>query len=526
MPGIPLPLPLAQGAHLAMHDSVMPDAGGGDAGDAVPPAAPRAERVRWSLRQKGAVALLLVLAYALSVTVYLEVERRNLFDRVVALDRAYVQMEALVRTRAAMTHAMMEVMGRTYGAGGDLTLTSDLTAMVSTSIRALEGLAVHVPEAATLAERLRARFDAVRREGTRADWLELREGLRGVLSGIDHQRERLDAQIHALRDSYAALSSHVTRVAVALALAGLMVIGFSTFVFFTRLTAALKQVENRAADIVRGYRGPPLRLDREDEVGRLGEAVNGMARDLRERELRLQVQHERLAYEEKMSTLGALAAGIAHEVNNPLTTISGLAQQLAAGGSSDATTREAGQRIVAEVARAAAAARQLSEIAALQPADYEWIDVNNLVRRVARLLGYDSRYRGVRMDLGLDTGLPAVYTVGARLQQTLTELIECHVESMQRRPGSGAVRVDTCTTGESVAVVIYSAPPAERLGALRRMLVRPEEGAEEDRCARAVCVSRVLLESIGAVLVIGGDQNGLEFSITMPIAPGDENGDS
>ena len=136
--------------------------------------------------------------------------------------------------------------------------------------------------------------------------------------------------------------------------------------------------------------------------------------------------------------LGALAAGVAHEVNNPLAVISGVAQEWqdprAQPGPEELA--QGAQLILSQTARAAQAARHLAEAAAPALDQMDWVDINAMVGQVVQLMGYDKRYRGHRLDLRCDPSVPAVCTAGTALQQVVMQLLAIAADAMQ--PGTDA----------------------------------------------------------------------------------------
>ena len=218
--------------------------------------------------------------------------------------------------------------------------------------------------------------------------------------------------------------------------------------FFARLAGDIRRLEAHARLIVQGRRGVALDVQRDDELGRLMHAVNRMAADLDEREQRLQIDEQQRSHREKLQAVGALAAGVAHEVNNPLAVIAGVAQDLGSLEGSVPAPRvaQAAQLILSQAQRASQASRNLAELAAPQPTEFDWVDVNAMVRRVLQLMGYDRRYRGIGFHSELDGELPAdqraafeAHLVGCpRCQAGLHELMQLTIASLPAAEAAAA----------------------------------------------------------------------------------------
>ncbi len=209
-------------------------------------------------------------------------------------------------------------------------------------------------------------------------------------------------------------------------LIGLLLLGAIIGLFFTRLTNDLHTLKARALDIIRGERNVMTPVTRNDEVGELMQAVNQMAIALDEREKELVIARQKYFHQEKMAAVGALAAGVAHEIGNPIAAMSGVLQEMV-------QEQSTGKRKLAEnsklsmlqthIHRLSAITREISEFAAPQPVERQLLDLNGLVRTTAGLMGYDKRMRRVNLRLNLDNQLPAIYGVADQLTQVIMNLL-------------------------------------------------------------------------------------------------------
>jgi signal transduction histidine kinase len=278
--------------------------------------------------------------------------------------------------------------------------------------------------------------------------------------------------------------------------------------FFARLSGDIRRLEAHAHRIVHGSRGVDLAVHREDELGRLMRAVNRMSADLDEREKQIELDGQRRSHRDKMMAVGALAAGVAHEVNNPLAVIAGVAQELGALEGSVPASRvaEAAQLILSQAQRASQASRNLAELAAPQPTEFDWVDVNAMVRRVLQLMGYDRRYRGIGFHSQLDGDLPAVLAPAAALQQVLMQMASLGCDAMPPgSPAPGAVRVTTSRGPLSVDVLLEFP--------VRLDFTRAE-------VQRVLLLSRAMIEPLGARLAFGQDSGPLlRIKLAWPADP-------
>ncbi len=205
---------------------------------------------------------------------------------------------------------------------------------------------------------------------------------------------------------------------------GLLLLGAIIGLFFSRLTQDLHTLKGVAWDIIKGKRDVLMPVTRNDEVGELMQAVNQMASALDQREKELVVARQKFFHQEKMAAVGALAAGVAHEIGNPIAAMSGVLQEMAntqEPGSTSASGKLA--MLQTHIHRLSAITREISEFAAPQPVVRQLLDLNALIRTTSGLMSYDKRMQKVNLQLNLDTQLPAIEGVADQLTQVIMNLL-------------------------------------------------------------------------------------------------------
>ncbi len=187
---------------------------------------------------------------------------------------------------------------------------------------------------------------------------------------------------------------------------------------------------------VRGIREINILSD-EFEVMRqkLLELHTVMEEKIEERTQALRNAQFQISHQEKMASLGLLAAGVAHEIGNPLTGISSMAQ-LIRRKVKDEDIQEYLKTILSNIERISRIVRELVDFA--RPTSYEatQVDVNHLIHSAVSIVRYDKRAKNMQLQMNLDENLPPVVLVEDQLQQVFLNILinavdACHQDTSE-----------------------------------------------------------------------------------------------
>lgn len=249
--------------------------------------------------------------------------------------------------------------------------------------------------------------------------------------------------------------------------------------------------------------GLPVRLS----VGRIEDAdpprFVGILHDVsgrRHAEDEVRQAQERLSRVSRLATLGEMAAGISHELNQPLSAIANYAQAgvRLLGGPDPAVAEVDGalRAIAAQALRAGEIIRRLRSLVRHQEVRREVESPNELVRELASLLELDARGQDVRLRLDLAADTPSVRVDRVQVQQVVLNLVHNAVEALAESDAplrEVTVRTARTDDGDALVAVIDSGPglPPE----LESRIFEPFFTTKAQGTGLGLAISRSIIEA-------------------------------
>jgi PAS domain S-box-containing protein len=173
----------------------------------------------------------------------------------------------------------------------------------------------------------------------------------------------------------------------------------------------------------------------------------GAHRDITEQKL----LEQQLVHSQKMETFGTLAAGIAHEVGNPLTSISSIVQVIQRT-TKDQFAQEKLELVKNQVNRIAKIIRELVDFSRPSAYEVKQADVNTIVRDAINIVQYGKKVHDITFLIELDESLPQVSVVHDQLVQVFLNIAMNAVDACEGKPGT--IRISSRVMPEAIEVVI------------------------------------------------------------------------
>jgi PAS domain S-box-containing protein len=160
---------------------------------------------------------------------------------------------------------------------------------------------------------------------------------------------------------------------------------------------------------------------------------------------------QRLVQTDKLSSIGLLAAGVAHEVNTPLAVISSYAQMLTKQISTDDPKAKLLDKIAKQTFRASEIVNSLLNFSRTSKTEFEEVDLNRAVRETLSLIEHQLEKTGVRVQFEPEAGLPPIKGNNGKLQQVFLNLFLNARDAME---GGGVLRVTTSSSERHARVTV------------------------------------------------------------------------
>jgi PAS domain S-box-containing protein len=257
----------------------------------------------------------------------------------------------------------------------------------------------------------------------------------------------------------------------------------------------------------------------------------GFVRDISERkqaeELRasLHATQLELAQVSRLTTMGELAASIAHEVNQPLTAVTNNANAclrlLARRNLDPEVLRRALEEIVADGTRASAVIARIRAFIKKTPAERKELDINDVIQEVLALARRELSENRVLLELRLTKTLPLVLVDRVQLQQVLLNLIMNGIEAMTPVTDRRRMLWVESQVGEAGDVLVAVRDSGTGVGSESDRVFTPFFTTKANGMGMGLAISRSLIEGHGGRLWSSPNSpHGAIFSFTLPAAAG------
>ena len=225
---------------------------------------------------------------------------------------------------------------------------------------------------------------------------------------------------------------------------------------------------------------------------------------------------EQLQISEKMASIGLLAAGVAHEVNTPLTGISSFVQMLMQGTEPDDPKSQVLEKIERQTFRAAKIVNGLLNLARPAQVDRGPVDVNAVINDVLSLLEHQLRTGRIQVRKELAATAPVILGIEYKLQQVFLNLF---LNARDAMPKGGWLTIVTRASGDSAAIEVAdtgSGIPADQLSRIYDPFFTTKDIGKGTGLGLSITYG-IVQEHGGSIACDSAPGQGTRFTLTLPL---------
>jgi signal transduction histidine kinase len=294
------------------------------------------------------------------------------------------------------------------------------------------------------------------------------------------------------------------------ALAAVLLANLAGWYIARSITRPLRALADSSAQVAAGDLTTQISIRTGDELQQLAQDFNRMVESLRSTQ-------EELLRREKLTALGTLAAGVAHEIRNPLTSMK-MAAQMLSSSTLNETEREAVEILLAEIERLQLATGALLDYAApkaqLSCSPAQFTNIQQALDDVLKLMHRQLAHHKIDVARDMPENLPNAGIDPNRLKQVILNLILNAIEAM---PEVGRLRVKACRKESSVELLVTDTGGGISGDKLEKIF-EPFYSTRQSGCGLGLAISKRFVEDAGGSISVASTPEGTTFTITLPVA--------
>ena len=225
-----------------------------------------------------------------------------------------------------------------------------------------------------------------------------------------------------------------------------------TFFYMKRMMRPIDSVVLTCKKLMQGEHSARCMIRPSGEMGLLCSTIDQMANSFEKYEENLQKETQlQIGQSEKLAAIGRLAAGIAHEINNPLTSVLNFAHLVKQKKTNDEEDIRDLNVIIEETNRVRKIVRELLDFARQSPSKKESLNINQILQQLIALITKQKEFRNIRFIENYDDKLRSFQADKNQIQQIFLNLLMNSVEAI---PQEGTITVTTISTNKNINIRI------------------------------------------------------------------------
>ena len=293
-----------------------------------------------------------------------------------------------------------------------------------------------------------------------------------------------------------------------------------SMIIYRFVSRPLQTIADKMAVVEEGDLTAEFITSRTDEVGQLMLSFNAMMGRLRQANEELQSWHnQQMERVDRLASVGEMAAGIAHEIKNPLAAISGAITVLASDFAADDPRREIVGQVLDQIARLDKAATDLLYFGRPGKPSFDLVDANDLLKKTMFFVAQHPEAGKVNQVKEFTRDLPPVRVDEKQLQQVFFNVIINAIQAMKGGGGTLLLQTDLVTREDRqyVRVLVGDTGPGIPAETLQKVFT-PFFTTKTQGTGLGLAICRQLLEQQnGTIHIASRTGNGTRVSIELPV---------
>ena len=255
-----------------------------------------------------------------------------------------------------------------------------------------------------------------------------------------------------LEEKFVNMRNRAILTFLGITLAGMIVAFGVSWFLASGVLKPVKDLVFGSQQLAKGNLEYQVKLKAKDEIGELGETFNLMASSLRERDKQLkEYTQQQIMKSERLATLGQLAAGVAHEINNPLGAILMYTHLFLEDMEAEDPRRKDIEKVIMETTQCMEIVKGLLDFAHQTEPKIEESDVNEILKRTFSLVENQALFQNVKTTKVLSPTLPKVMVDAIQIQQVFTNIVLNAADAMG---GEGELTLSTRMAPDNESIEI------------------------------------------------------------------------
>jgi len=288
------------------------------------------------------------------------------------------------------------------------------------------------------------------------------------------------------------------------------------------ISRPLQRITVAAVEVSNGSYGTEVDLRKSnDEIGVLANSFNEMSRKMAADIKLLKQLNEQLVRTEKLASMGTLAAGVAHEVNNPLASISSLIQMMQAKKDIDPEMSERLKLISDQIKRITQVTKDMTDFARSRQSEKRSIDINEVIAASLRLASFDISFQGLTIFTDLSEDIPELFANEDQLQQVFLNLL---LNARDAMPDGGEINIFSRTENNDAVIEITDTGSGIDRSITKNVFdpfFTTKPAGSGTGLGLSVCYGIITAHG-GNIYARSASPTGTSFTVTIPIDPAEQ----